>query len=140
MSVLAAAGLWQCVSRFVGGFISAGGGFGSAANGPDIFGNQGVPGADIGEAARPARDVVWRVFRDLHRNVPVPGCFWLWITLPMSVLAAGFLCIFIIQHDCGHGSFFRSRQANELIGRLCSLMTLAPYASLAPAARQHHSS
>jgi acyl-lipid omega-6 desaturase (Delta-12 desaturase) len=28
----------------------------------------------------------------------------LWITLPMSVLAAGFLVrIFIIQHDCGHG-------------------------------------
>jgi acyl-lipid omega-6 desaturase (Delta-12 desaturase) len=34
----------------------------------------------------------------------------LWITLPMSALAAGFLVrIFIIQHDCGHGSFFRSR-------------------------------
>ena len=53
----------------------------------------------------------------------------LWITLPMSALAAGFLVrIFIIQHDCGHGSFFRSRRANELIGRLCSLMTLTPYA------------
>ena len=34
----------------------------------------------------------------------------LWITLPLSVLAAGFLVrIFIIQHDCGHGAFFRSR-------------------------------
>jgi hypothetical protein len=52
-----------------------------------------------------------------------------WITLPMSALAAGFLVrIFIIQHDCGHGSFFKSRRANELIGRLCSLMTLTPYA------------
>ena len=41
----------------------------------------------------------------------------LWITLPMSALAAGFLVrIFIIQHDCGHGSFFSSRWANELIG------------------------
>jgi acyl-lipid omega-6 desaturase (Delta-12 desaturase) len=40
----------------------------------------------------------------------------LWITLPISVLAAGFLVrIFIIQHDCGHGSFFRSRWANELM-------------------------
>ena len=48
----------------------------------------------------------------------------LWITLPMSALAAGFLVrIFIIQHDCGHGSFFKSRWANELIGSLCSLMT-----------------
>src|SRR5271168_5071536 len=52
----------------------------------------------------------------------------LWITLPMSALAAGFLVrIFIIQHDCGHGSFFKSRWANELIGRLCSLTTLTPY-------------
>jgi acyl-lipid omega-6 desaturase (Delta-12 desaturase) len=31
----------------------------------------------------------------------------LWIALPLSALAAGFLVrIFIIQHDCGHGSFF----------------------------------
>jgi acyl-lipid omega-6 desaturase (Delta-12 desaturase) len=53
----------------------------------------------------------------------------IWITLPISALAAGFLVrIFIIQHDCGHGSFFRSRRANELIGRLCSLVTLTPYA------------
>src|SRR5437667_5280842 len=30
----------------------------------------------------------------------------LWVALPMSVIAAGFLVrIFIIQHDCGHGSF-----------------------------------
>jgi fatty acid desaturase len=61
-----------------------------------------------------------------------------WITLPISVLAAGFLVrIFIIQHDCGHGSFFRSRRANDLIGSLCGLMTLTPYAFwLASAARQ----
>jgi fatty acid desaturase len=53
----------------------------------------------------------------------------LWIALPISLLTAGFLVrIFVIQHDCGHGSFFRSRWANELIGRLCSLMTLTPYA------------
>jgi omega-6 fatty acid desaturase (delta-12 desaturase) len=65
----------------------------------------------------------------------------LWITLPMSVLAAGFLVrIFIIQHDCGHGSFFRSRQANELIGRLCSLMTLTPYAFWRRQHARHHGS
>jgi acyl-lipid omega-6 desaturase (Delta-12 desaturase) len=53
----------------------------------------------------------------------------LWITRPTSVLAAGFLVrIFIIHHDCGHGSFFRSRWANELIGSLCRLIMLTPYA------------
>jgi omega-6 fatty acid desaturase (delta-12 desaturase) len=32
-----------------------------------------------------------------------------WITLPLSTIAAGFLVrVFIIQHDCGHGSFFKS--------------------------------
>jgi len=65
----------------------------------------------------------------------------LWITLPMSALAAGFLVrIFIIQHDCGHGSFFRSRRANELIGRLCSLMTLTPYAFWRRQHARHHGS
>src|ERR1700756_1906485 len=62
-----------------------------------------------------------------------------WITLPMSALAAGFLVrIFIIQHDCGHGSFFKSRWANELIGRLCSLMTLTPYAFWRRQHARHH--
>jgi len=53
----------------------------------------------------------------------------LWMALPLSVVAAGFLVrIFIIQHDCGHGSFFKSRRANDLVGTVCSLMTLTPYA------------
>src|SRR5690348_12749079 len=64
-----------------------------------------------------------------------------WITLPISALAAGFLVrIFIIQHDCGHGSFFRSRRANELIGRLCSLVTLTPYAFWRRQHARHHGS
>ena len=65
----------------------------------------------------------------------------LWITLPMSALAAGFLVrIFIIQHDCGHGSFFRSRWANELVGSLCSVMTLTPYALWRRQHARHHGS
>jgi acyl-lipid omega-6 desaturase (Delta-12 desaturase) len=63
----------------------------------------------------------------------------LWIALPISVLAAGFLVrIFIIQHDCGHGSFFRARWANELIGSLCSVMTLTPYAFWRRQHARHH--
>ena len=32
-----------------------------------------------------------------------------WMTLLLAVPAAGLLIrLFIIQHDCGHGSFFRS--------------------------------
>jgi len=63
----------------------------------------------------------------------------LWIALPLSALAAGFLVrIFIIQHDCGHGSFFKSKRANDAIGILCSLMTLTPYAFWRRQHARHH--
>src|SRR5437763_10000845 len=65
----------------------------------------------------------------------------LWMTLPLSVLAAGFLVrIFIIQHDCGHGAFFRSQRANNILGSLCSLMTLTPYAFWRRQHARHHGS
>src|SRR6476469_7747270 len=64
-----------------------------------------------------------------------------WMTLPLSVLAAGFLVrIFIIQHDCGHGAFFRSRRGNDILGSLCSLMTLTPYAFWRRQHARHHGS
>jgi omega-6 fatty acid desaturase (delta-12 desaturase) len=64
-----------------------------------------------------------------------------WVALPLSLLAAGFLVrIFIIQHDCGHGSFFRSRRANHLLGNLCSLLTLTPYAFWRRQHARHHGS
>jgi len=51
-----------------------------------------------------------------------------WITLALSVPAAGFLMrIFIIFHDCGHGSFFKSQKANDFVGRLTGLLNFTPY-------------
>ena len=51
-----------------------------------------------------------------------------WITLLLAMPAAGFLVrLFIIQHDCGHGSLFRSRLANDLTGRIIGIFTLTPY-------------
>ena len=42
--------------------------------------------------------------------------------------AAGFLVrLFMIQHDCGHGAFFRHRLANDWIGRALGVLTLTPY-------------
>ncbi len=62
-----------------------------------------------------------------------------WIVLALAPLAAGFLVrIFIIQHDCGHMSFFKSRRANDAVGWLCSLLTLAPYASWRRQHAGHH--
>src|SRR5579862_9499414 len=50
------------------------------------------------------------------------------IGLLLAVPAAGFLVrLFMIQHDCGHGSFFRSRRANDWVGRVIGVLTLTPY-------------
>ena len=58
-----------------------------------------------------------------------------WPLLTLGVPAAGLTVrTFIIQHDCGHGSFFCTRRANDLLGRLCSLLTLTPYSQW----RRHH--
>jgi acyl-lipid omega-6 desaturase (Delta-12 desaturase) len=51
-----------------------------------------------------------------------------WIGLLGAVPAAGVLVrLFMIQHDCGHGSFFRGRLANDWVGRVIGVMTLTPY-------------
>ena len=51
-----------------------------------------------------------------------------WITLPLAVLAGAFLVrIFIIFHDCGHGSFFKSPRANAITGFITGVLTLTPF-------------
>src|SRR6478736_686049 len=46
-----------------------------------------------------------------------------WITVPLAVLAGAFMVrVFIIFHDCGHGSFFRSRRANDIVGFFTGLL------------------
>lgn len=50
------------------------------------------------------------------------------LTLLLAIPTAGFMVrIFIIQHDCGHGSFFNSRKANDWVGAFCSVFTLTAY-------------
>ena len=51
-----------------------------------------------------------------------------WFSLILAVPAAGFLVrLFMIQHDCGHGAFFRPRVANDWVGRAIGVLTLTPY-------------
>jgi omega-6 fatty acid desaturase (delta-12 desaturase) len=51
-----------------------------------------------------------------------------WLVVPLALLASGFLArIFIIFHDCGHGSFFQSRLINQVTGELAGVLTLTPY-------------
>ena len=51
-----------------------------------------------------------------------------WLTLPLAILAGGFMVrVFIIFHDCGHGSFFRSRKANNAWGFITGVLTFTPF-------------
>ena len=52
----------------------------------------------------------------------------LWLTIPLSILTAGFMVrAFIIFHDCGHGSFFKSQRANDLMGMVTGILAFTPY-------------
>jgi acyl-lipid omega-6 desaturase (Delta-12 desaturase) len=65
--------------------------------------------------------VLWYL---MYRTVAVS---W-WITVPLAILAGAFLVrAFIIHHDCGHGSFFRSRKANDILGFITGVLTFTPY-------------
>jgi omega-6 fatty acid desaturase (delta-12 desaturase) len=51
-----------------------------------------------------------------------------WITFALAALNGLFLIrIFIIFHDCGHGSFFKSRLVNDIVGFITGMLTLTPY-------------
>ena len=62
-----------------------------------------------------------------------------WLTLLLSIPTAGLLVrLFIVQHDCGHGSFFKSRAANDFLGRVLSVLTLTPYSQWKLGHAMHH--
>ncbi len=60
----------------------------------------------------------------LYRSLEYPY----WVTLLLSVLAAGFLIrIFIIFHDCGHKAFFKSLKANNIVGKIMGILAFTPF-------------
>ncbi len=64
-----------------------------------------------------------------------------WLVLALALPAGGLIVrLFIVQHDCGHGSFFASRRLNDLLGRFCSLLTFTPYAFWRRQHANHHAS
>jgi omega-6 fatty acid desaturase (delta-12 desaturase) len=51
-----------------------------------------------------------------------------WLTLALALFAGGMLVrLFIIFHDCGHGSFFRSPKANHWVGTIIGILVFTPY-------------
>jgi omega-6 fatty acid desaturase (delta-12 desaturase) len=71
----------------------------------------------------------------MYLVLPVSYPLTLTLALPTGALL---IRVFIVQHDCGHGSFFASRRANAFVGRLCSLLTMTPFASWSRQHGQHH--
>ncbi|RCW22529.1 omega-6 fatty acid desaturase (delta-12 desaturase) [Ciceribacter lividus] len=64
-----------------------------------------------------------------------------WLGLIFVVPAAAFLLrLFMIQHDCGHGSFFARRGIDDWVGRLLGVLTLTPYDYWRRAHAAHHAS
>jgi omega-6 fatty acid desaturase (delta-12 desaturase) len=62
-----------------------------------------------------------------------------WLSLLLAVPAAGFLVrLFMIQHDCSHGGFFRHRMANDWVGRVIGVLTLTPYGFWQRTHAMHH--
>jgi omega-6 fatty acid desaturase (delta-12 desaturase) len=62
-----------------------------------------------------------------------------WLSLALTPLAAGFLIrIFIIFHDCGHGSFTTSKKLNRFIGIVGGILAFTPYDRWTDSHRIHH--
>ena len=90
---------------------------------------------------------VWQI---LNTVVPYAALWYLmhlcvavsyWLVVPLAVLAGGFLVrLFIIHHDCGHGSFFKSRRANDILGCITGVLTFTPYHHWRWEHALHHSS
>jgi len=107
------------------------------------------PNAGVGTAAADVRALTQSLARYREPNhgrsvveilITVVPFVLLWILMLLSlrigyglylllvIPAAGFLVrLFMIQHDCGHGSFFRQRLLNDWVGRVIGVFTLTPY-------------
>ena len=89
----------------------------------------------------------WQLINSITPYIGLWGLMW-WslkvsylLTLALSILAAGFLVrIFIIFHDCGHGSFFKSNRLNNFWGILTGILTFTPYYAWRHDHAVHHAS
>lgn len=93
------------------------------------------------------RLAIWQVVTTL---VPYAGLWTLmyftariswWLTVPLAVLAGAILVrTFILFHDCGHGSFFKSALANHILGAITGVLTFTPFYHWRWQHAIHHSS
>jgi len=85
-----------------------------------------------------AKPVAWRSWTQLSTALLLFAACWalsywalnvsVWLFVVPAIITGGIMLkIFMIQHDCGHGSFFRPLWLNHSVGRLVSLVTMVPY-------------
>lgn len=95
-----------------------------------------------------APDARRSVFQLVNTAVPLVG-IWIamavlvdnayWATLLLSIPAAALVVrMFMIQHDCGHRSFFRSARLNDWVGHVIGVLTLTPHVYWRQAHNEHH--
>lgn len=88
--------------------------------------------------AKYQQPTVWRALWQLSNTLVPYAALWYvmylsvsisyWLTAGLAVLGGGLLVrIFIIFHDCGHGSFFGARKANDILGFITGVLTFTPY-------------
>jgi len=88
--------------------------------------------------ARYAKPDTWRSLWQIINSVVPFILMWVvmfyslrvgyWLTLLLAIPTAGFMVrMFIIFHDCCHGSFFRDHRANEIVGNLIGILVLTPF-------------
>jgi omega-6 fatty acid desaturase (delta-12 desaturase) len=99
----------------------------------------------------PSEKAAWRAVIEKYRQPSTPRAVWQlvntlgpylllwvlmyfslavswWLTAGLAVIAGAMLVrIFIIFHDCGHGSYFRSARANNIVGFITGVLTFTPY-------------
>ncbi len=88
--------------------------------------------------AKYQKPAVWRSLWQVANTLVPYALLWylmyrslsisVWLTVPLALLAGGFLVrVFIIFHDCGHGSYFASRTANNILGYVTGILCCTPY-------------
>lgn len=88
---------------------------------------------------------VWQIINSLGPYIILWICAVLllkispWLAIPPILLATGFLVrIFIIFHDCGHGSFFKSKKMNVIVGKIFGIIAFTPYDKWTDSHQYHH--
>jgi omega-6 fatty acid desaturase (delta-12 desaturase) len=62
-----------------------------------------------------------------------------WLTLLLAIPTAMMIVrLFMLQHDCGHGSFFNNKIANTTVGSLLGVVTLVPFSYWRKTHAIHH--